>query len=764
MRIPLDYYRILGLPLAASDEQLRQAYSDRIVQLPRREYSQAAISSRKQLIEEAYVVLSNPKERSNYDRLYLAHAYDPDGTSTARVALEDRAKSGDGDLDTQSLSIEIAQEELVGALLILQELGEYELVLKLGHGYLANSNAAAVANTGNKLASEDLLDSPELPDIILTVALACLELGREQWQQGHYENAAVSLETGQEMLARQGLFPNVQAEMQADLYKLRPYRILELLALPLEKTAERRQGLELLQNILSDRGGIDGAGNDESGLNIDDFLRFIQQLRNHLTVAEQHKLFEAESKRPSAVATYLAVYALVARGFTQRQPALIRQAKQMLIHLGKRQDVHLEQSLCALLLGQTEEATRVLELSQEYEVLVFIREKSQDSPDLLPGLCLYAEQWLQNEVFPHFRDLVKQQALLKDYFANQQVQAYLEGLPADAETTNERVVMNRQFSQPQVNSPRHPNQTTGSQQFHQNRISDPLPTTSNTRRPEYSNFRARPHTSPISSPGSATPATPMTPLSTAERTTRATNQNLNGAAKSSPPRPTQKRKRRKSSQSANQERVANRQQRQRTFANTLEGKTRLVWTVFASLLGILVFWVVVSTTFGWIKNLLAPAPALPSKQLSVQINEPPIPIPDRNSKLQSPEGSLTETTAEEVIQTWLSTKAAALGPNHEVNGLENILTGSALSQWQLVTQQEKADNRYRKYNHSVKVEYVNKTQTNPNRVAVEATVKEATQFYENGQKKKSSDESLRVRYDLIRQDGVWRIQSMLVVN
>jgi hypothetical protein len=210
------------------------------------------------------------------------------------------------------------------------------------------------------------------------------------------------------MLAREGLFTNVQAEIQADLYKLRPYRILELLALPPAQTVERHQGLELLQNILDDRGGIDGNGYDESGLSIDDFLRFIQQLRHYLTVAEQHKLFEAESKRPSAVATYLAVYASIARGFTNRQPALIRHAKQMLMRLAKRQDVHLEQSLCALLLGQTEEATRVLELSQEYESLAFIREKSQDSPDLLPGLCLYAEQWLQNEVFPHFRDLVKQ--------------------------------------------------------------------------------------------------------------------------------------------------------------------------------------------------------------------------------------------------------------------------------------------------------------------------------------------------------------------
>jgi hypothetical protein len=343
--------------------------------------------------------------------------------------VEQRPHGNNGHFDAQNLSIEIASEELVGALLILQELGEYELVLKLGRNYLGNQNGAATARTVNHLASEEFLDSAERPDILLTVALACLELGREQWQQGHYENAAISLEAGLELLYSEGLFTSVQAEIQADLYKLRPYRILELLALPQDKTVERHQGLELLQSILDDRGGIDGTGNDESGLNIDDFLRFIQQLRKYLTVAEQHKLFEAESKRPSAVATYLAVYASIARGFTHRQPALIRHAKQMLMRLAKRQDVHLEQSLCALLLGQTEEATRVLELSQEYEALALIREKSQDSPDLLPGLCLYTEQWLQTEVFPHFRDLAGQQASLKDYFANPQVQAYLEALP-----------------------------------------------------------------------------------------------------------------------------------------------------------------------------------------------------------------------------------------------------------------------------------------------------------------------------------------------
>jgi curved DNA-binding protein CbpA len=767
VRIPLDYYRILGLPLAASDEQLRQAYSDRIVQLPRREYSIAAISSRKQLIEEAYVVLSDPKQRSTYDHLYLAHAYDPDNVAAGTVAGENPKESQKRIVDVHNLGIDVSQDQLVGALLILQELGEYELVLKLGRPYLVNKNGVSGNNKGNNLAEAEIPESPERPDVVLTVALACLELGREQWQQGHYENAAVSLETGEELLVREGLFASVQAEIQADLYKLRPYRILELVALPLEQTAERRQGLELLQNLLEDRGGIDGTNSDRSGLNIDDFLRFIQQLRNYLTAAEQHKLFEAESKRPSAVAIYLAVYALIARGFTQRQPALIRQAKQMLARLGNRQDVHLEQSLCALLLGQTEEATRVLELSQEYEALVFIREKSQDSPDLLPGLCLYTEQWLQHEVFPHFRDLANQQASLKEYFANPQVQAYLEALPNDAQTTNESGVINPQlFQQPQTNNPRFSQNSTGTfRQFDRHSTANlDLPETPTQETPEYSNF------SPPkwNSSESVKPEVTAAPLPTAERMTTGTNQYWNGSARTTAPNQNQKRRRRKPTQPVSRERIPDNRprprprRRRRTFANTIEGKTRLVWRVFISLVTLLVFWVLATTAFGWIKNLFFPTPPKHDLQLFVQINQPPVFIPEP-SKPELSQGTLTNATAEEVIQTWLSTKAAALGPNHQINNLDKILTGSALSQWRLIAQQDRSDNRYRKYDHSLKIESVENGELFSDRAAVEATVKEATQLYENGQFQGSSNEKLRVRYDLIRSGGKWRIQSIWVV-
>lgn len=443
MRIPLDYYRILGLPIQASAEQLQQAYHDRILQLPRREYSEAAIAARKQLLEEAYAILSAPKRRTRYDANYFAYTHDDTQDSTEPTDEERHAKSFAESsepilpsgvvlnaVDRHTPSIEISDELFVGALLILQELGEYELVLNLGCPFLSNNS---VTPEGRQRSTPKFAQ----PDIILTVALACLELGREQWQQGQYEHAATSLESGQKLLLSEGLFVHVRSAIQADLSKLRPYRILELLATEYNAAVRRRLGLKLLQDMLQERGGIDGTGDDESGLSIDDFLQFIQQLRSYLTVAEQQSLFEAESQRPSAVATYLAVYALIARGFAQRQPALIRQAKLLLMRLSKRQDLYLEQSVCSLLLGQTAEASRALELSQEYEPLAFIQEHSQGSPDLLPGLCLYAERWLQSEVFPHFLDLAEQQASLKNYFADAQVQAYLEALPMQLEATDE---------------------------------------------------------------------------------------------------------------------------------------------------------------------------------------------------------------------------------------------------------------------------------------------------------------------------------------
>lgn len=412
MRVPLDFYRILGVPHQATADQLQQAHRDRMQQLPRYHYSDEAITARRQLIEAAYVALSDPKQRQDYDANFLTNTYVPDPVT------DPWAETPSEFPEAEVSGIDIPDHQLAGALSLLQELGEYELVLKLGYPYLSGGILELKHSRLGSILSE--------ADIVLSVALAYLELGREQWQQNQYEKAAQSLKDGLDLLLREGLFSDIQSEIRTDLYKLRPYRVLELLALP--EGQERTQGLWLLKHMLTERGGIDGVGNDQSGLGIDDFLQFIQQLRRHLTIAEQRELFEAEAHRPSAVAIYLAVYTLLVQGFTQCQPALIRRARTMLARLSTHQDVYLEQAACALLLGQTEEANQALELSHEYESVAFIRDYSEGSPDLIPGLCLYTERWLEDEVFPYFRDLSSQKADLNAYFDNQRVQAYLEEL------------------------------------------------------------------------------------------------------------------------------------------------------------------------------------------------------------------------------------------------------------------------------------------------------------------------------------------------
>ena len=764
MRIPLDYYRILGLPIQASTEQLQQAYRDRILQLPRREYSEVAIAARKQLLEEAYAVLSVPEQRTRYDASYFSHTYERESQEDPAAAqTAARPEVPHAAFDSHTPSIEISDDLFVGALLILQELGEYELVLKLGRPYLSIGSVSMEIKQNSE-------PYQVRSDIVLTIALACLELGREQWQQGQYENAANSLEIGYELLLREKVFPSVQDEIRADLYKLRPYLILELLARPEENFAERRQGLKLLQNILQERGGIDGTGDDQSGLSIDEFLRFIQQLRSYLTAAEQQSLFESH-QRPSAVATYLTVYALVAKGFAQRQPASIRRAKLLLMRLGKHQDLHLEQAICSLLLGQTEAASRALEFSQEHESLAFIRNHSQGDPDLLPGLCLYGEHWLQTEVFPHFRDLAQQQASLKTYFADEQVQAYLEALPIEAEATNEWNVL--------------PSQSSTSAQtisVHQHSDSALVSRSGSTKLRQQRVQETTQGMHPVRGHGATTVTLSVTPdqgvaiVPAAERIAT-TVPNSNGSlvattlaqVRSSVPR-SRRRTRKQATRSlsvskTNEQRIPKHGSRLTlAFRNVMQAKgKRLVLPVVAGVLAIGFLGIL---AYGWFRQAFVSTPSLEGEQPLVQLDQPPLPIPDPSSNLLSVNEPLTEETAKKVIQTWLSTKAAAFGSEHAVAQLQQILREPALSKWQQLAQKEKAVNQYRQYKHTVKVNSVQTTKATPDQAQVEATVNEVVQTYENGQlnQNSTSNENLRVRYDLVRKDYQWRIKDMTVLK
>jgi hypothetical protein len=744
VRIPLDYYRILGLPIQAPVEQLKQAHDDRMHQMPRREYSENAIAARRSLLDEAYEILANSDTRSEYDQRFSATAvYESDLAEPTRIDTE------------PTPHIEIADHHLVGALLILQELGEYELVLKVGRPYLSSGRLGS----GSSSLQNGQFGDPNvaLADTVLTIALACLDLGREHWQQGQHETAAEALETGEELLVREGLFSGIRSEIQSDLLRLRPYRVLELLALPDHQyPSDRKKGLSLLQDMLRERDGIDGAGDDQSGLSMDDFLRFVQQLRGYLSAEEQQVLFEEEARRPSAVATYLAIYALIARGFAEHQPALIRRAKHLLAKLSARQDVHLEQSVCALLLGQTEEANRLLELSQEYEPIAFIREHSQGSPDWLPGLCLYAERWLGGEVFPHFRDLSQRHVALKDYFADEQVQLYLEELPSESlDSTGSNRLSNVATVQP----------SRGDDAW----AESPAVAYSSASTP-YSRHAAI---------GTTTSQTAEAPIAL-QPETAAVQESKKVSAKS---RNHGKNDRTKPSRNKNDDDAdlsrgtigsvmggaalkrkaaaeSNETARPRTTSKRPPARRPAkrgglpLWFPWA-----LGFVGVMAMGFGitrLIRNkppemaVITPGPLTPS---------PVSPTSLPNQAIAAQPGDLTAPTAKQVLDLWFAVKKAAMGSGYAIDQLEQALIEPKLAEWQRTANEAKRDGAHVEYEHAVEVKKVEISPTNPNEAFVTASVQELRKYYEGSSLKEQQTDDLVLKYALNKQNNQWKIST-----
>ncbi|MEE3718294.1 IMS domain-containing protein [Tumidithrix elongata RA019] len=735
MRIPLDYYRILGLTSQATFEQIQLTHRDRVLSMPRREYSDAAIASRKRIIDSAYALLSDPARRRDYD---------------ASVALELEEQAADPEQKTErsdsvSTELEIEDQDLPGLLLLLHELGEYEQVLTIAQPYY---DPDAISFQSVRVSRD--------PDVTLTVALSYLEVGRENWKQGQYESAAQSLESGQELLLREGLFLSVRSEIQADLFRLRPYRILELLAAPDSKVAEHRQGMLLLQEMLEARRGIDGTGNDSSGLGIDDFLRFIQQLRGYMTAAEQQTLFEDEARRPSSVASYLAVYALIARGFSQRQPALIRRAKGLLVKLSVKQDIYLEQAVCALLLGQTEEASNALEKSGEREQIAFIRRNSEDSPDLLPGLCLYSERWLQEEVYPHFRDLINQVVSLKDYFADDQVQSYLEELPNTNGLGNSDWVM-PSFSS-RITTTASPDLGNDSE----NEYVSPLNGRSETK----VGFRegARFETPPERRIESKVPAY------TAERTSRLGRTSLldrptsdldrktstHSNTRTLPPLPKPRENARQGLRESAKDHKKSSPSRSRRVKP--QRFILLLLIVFGLMGGLISL-----SVWAW-KSLTSPPKA--ESVVSMERSLAPLLTSAKSEGLTvtAKPGPMDKDIAIKLIESWQATKSKALGNAYDTEALTSILTEPVLSDWKSRAKELKSSNSYLQY-ISKPAEVVKVTPDGDDRARVTAKVSETRNYFNNGNLDASaskSDTSYLVEYDFVRKDDKWLIRDMLV--
>ena len=460
MRIPLDYYQILGVP--ESDlSGLEQAYQDRLLQLPQQEYSDAAIESRKRLISAAYEVLSDPIQRNKYAAARQALTVEPSSVTQAEPSSATLYRRPE---------LDIAPDHFLGGLLILFELGEYEEINSICMPYLGNngrgSNSGSLhpqppisispsgnlrpdplAKIGplplNKLKQTATGDRiiPLKPDIVLAMVSSFWQLAEREWRDGCHEEAVIHYETAKKILIQEDLFPQIQGEIDRKLDRLRPYRISSSISLSLDRHDLRRQGIQFLEELLESACTNEVKCQERFALNSESTIAFVHENLPYLTAAEQRNLFSQLARDSHQLGskalnvmqlacTYLHVHALIAQGFAYRNPQSIYTAQQILQYrLSQRIDVTLEQAICALLLGQIEEANQILATAAESAPLIVIRQQSQGEPDLLRGLFWYVESWLKDEAFPCFRDLAAIDPSLDAYFNDRDVQDFADRVP-----------------------------------------------------------------------------------------------------------------------------------------------------------------------------------------------------------------------------------------------------------------------------------------------------------------------------------------------
>jgi hypothetical protein len=171
---------------------------------------------------------------------------------------------------------------------------------------------------------------------------------------------------------------------------------------------------------------VEGAGS----MSQDDFESFFQQIRRFLTVQEQIDLFSRWSEEGEAEAGFLAVLALTAAGFSRRKPESLEQARGRLQLLPDSELDPMPLLGCLdLLLGNVREADHHFAAIRDADVQAWFVQHTGES---LVAQCEYCRAWLGRDVLPGYRDVDATAIDLDAWFADRDVQNYVERLDRQA--------------------------------------------------------------------------------------------------------------------------------------------------------------------------------------------------------------------------------------------------------------------------------------------------------------------------------------------
>ena len=399
MDLPIDHFRLLGVSPSAAPEAILRRLETRCDSPPDQGFTHEVLLLRADLLRRSADLLTDPTDRAEYEAalLRLSESH-PNGT----VGL---------DLPTSS--------EVAGLMLLWEANGALE--------------AFQLARQGLQPPQAPALGSGREADLTLLAALACSDAAVEEQDQRRYESAAQLLIDGIELQQRMGKLPDQQRQLEDALQGLTPFRILDLLSRDLGDQDSHQRGLTLLDELVVARGGLeatDAYGVQPGSLNQEDFESFFQQIRRFLTVQEQIDLFSRWFERGAADAGFLTVLALTAAGFSRRKPEFLEQARDRLQTLANADLDPMPLLGCLdLLLGNVKDADRHFAVLRDPDLQAWFLNHPGDR---LAAQCEYCRAWLERDVLPGYRDVDASGADLDAWFADRDVQGFVDRLDRKA--------------------------------------------------------------------------------------------------------------------------------------------------------------------------------------------------------------------------------------------------------------------------------------------------------------------------------------------
>ena len=309
-----------------------------------------------------------------------------------------------------------------GALLLLLEAGRCDDAIAAGKAFLQMRTKPYPGAT---------------KDATVVVALALCELGREALEanppsaveaRARFRDAKRLLSSGPQALRKdvEEVLDAIEADATVEVLARAASETKRSIGRPVDATL-KSQALTAVENFLFGKGFQGNAKRAE---------KFFRNVSKYLSSREMVAVFERSGggRKANPALVYEVALAMIAQAWETRTAARLEDAERLLAKLardavGGAQDVHLERAMCSLLLGQPNQAQEhILQPGVDPDVLAFVRKNSRGAADLLPGLCVLAESWMDEVLFPRFRDTSNQYADLNQWFGDKGVALYLEWL------------------------------------------------------------------------------------------------------------------------------------------------------------------------------------------------------------------------------------------------------------------------------------------------------------------------------------------------